>query len=126
LAAELSKCERGSGDGFVFAATLPDMETFRADLKAAGIVEVDPQGRRADFHALRHTFAKNLSRGGVAPRVAMKLMRHSDMRLTTNVYTDPELSQTEDALASLARFDGPGSAAAAAVATGTYGKEDTR
>jgi hypothetical protein len=29
-----------------------------------------------------------LARSGVSPRVAMELMRHSDMRLTTKTYTD--------------------------------------
>jgi hypothetical protein len=49
---------------------------------------VDEHGRHLDFHALRHTFATMLARAGVSPRVAMELMRHSDMRLTAKTYTD--------------------------------------
>ena len=41
-----------------------------------------------DLHALRKTFGTLLAASGVAPRVAMELMRHSDMKLTINVYTD--------------------------------------
>ncbi len=67
---------------------IPDMDQFRNDLAAAGIPYVDAQGRRADFHALRHTLATNLARCGVLPRVAMEFMRHSEMRLTNKTYTD--------------------------------------
>jgi len=67
---------------------IPDMDQYRKDLAAAGIPYVDSQGGRADFHALRHTLGTNLARCGVAPRVAMEYMRHSEMRLTNKTYTD--------------------------------------
>ena len=41
------------------------MVQFRKDLAAAGISYLDAQGKRADFHALRHTLATNLARCGV-------------------------------------------------------------
>ena len=44
--------------------------------------------RETDFHSLRHTLATNLARRNIAPRVAMQIMRHSDIRLTMNHYTD--------------------------------------
>ena len=44
--------------------------------------------RYADFHALRYTWATFLQRNGVPARQAMQLMRHSDLKLTMNVYTD--------------------------------------
>ncbi len=72
---------------------------------AARVQRVDTQGRRVDFHALRHTFATNLSRGGVTPRVAMELMRHSDMRLTMKTYTDTTQLPTREALDMLPRFE---------------------
>jgi integrase len=68
--------------------SIPDMDQFRKDLAAAKIPFMDEQGRRADFHALRHTLATNLARCGVLPRVAMEFMRHSEMRLTNKTYTD--------------------------------------
>jgi site-specific recombinase XerD len=44
-------------------------------------------GLFADFHGLRHTFITNLRDAGVDPKVAQKLARHSDIRLTLNIYT---------------------------------------
>ncbi len=61
--------------------SIPRIERFRRDLIKAGIAPKDAIGRKAVFHSLRHTFGTNLARGGVASRVAMSLMRHSDRRL---------------------------------------------
>ena len=58
-------------------------------------------GHRADFHSLRHTLATNLARAGTAPRVAMEIMRHSDMRLTAKTYTDAGLLPVADAVLKL-------------------------
>ena len=71
------------------------------DLAAAGIAKVDDRGRTVDVHALRHTFGTLLSRGGVAPRTAQQAMRHSDVRLTMNVYTDPRLLDVAGAVDAL-------------------------
>jgi hypothetical protein len=49
---------------------------------------VDPQGRYADFHALRKTFITKLLKSGVSPKMAQSLARHSDINLTMKVYTD--------------------------------------
>jgi hypothetical protein len=94
----------------VFADLLPPMDTFRADLKAAGIEFVDAQGRRADFHALRHTLATNLMLAGTSPRIAMEIMRHSDIKLTTKTYTDAgllPLAETVINLPSLTKLAKP-------------------
>lgn len=58
-------------------------------------------GLFADFHANRHTFITNLARAGVAPKVAQTLARHSDIRLTMNVYTHTDLSEKVEAVARL-------------------------
>jgi hypothetical protein len=58
-------------------------------------------GEAVDVHALRHTFGTLLSKGGVAPRTAQSAMRHSDMRLTMNVYTDPRLLDIAGAVDAL-------------------------
>ncbi|MGD9693590.1 MAG: tyrosine-type recombinase/integrase [Phycisphaerales bacterium] len=78
----------GVGPGCRVFSTTPTHRTIRADFEAAGIERLDDTGRKADFHALRHTFATELMRAGVPVRAAMELMRHSDIRLTANVYTD--------------------------------------
>ncbi len=80
---------------------MPSMITFKADLKAANIEFLDGQGRRADFHSLRHTLGTNLARAGTSPRIAMEIMRHSDIKLTTKTYTDAGLLPVSDAITSL-------------------------
>jgi integrase len=75
-------------DGKVFRIGVPTAKSLTADLITCGIKPVDSLGRIVDFHALRHTFATLLNQAGVAPRVVMELMRHSDMRLTHKTYTD--------------------------------------
>ena len=83
---------------------VPPMEQFRVDLMAARIPFEDEDGRRADFHALRHTLATNLTLAGVSPRVAMEFMRHSDLRLTHKTYTDASLLPLAEAVEKLPRF----------------------
>jgi integrase len=61
----------------------------------------DDRGRTLDVHALRHTFGTLLSKGGIAPRTAQAAMRHSDIKLTMNVYTDPALLDVRGALDAL-------------------------
>ena len=70
---------------------------------------------------LRHTLATNLSRAGVAPRVAMEMMRHSDLRLTMKTYTDSTLLPTEDVADKLPRLL-DSALVSADSATGTDGK----
>lgn len=74
---------------------------FKRDLALAGIPFLDAAGKRADFHALRHTYNTRLAVSGVSPRVAMELMRHSEMRLTTKTYTDVSLLPVAAAVQSL-------------------------
>jgi hypothetical protein len=59
---------------------------------------------RADFHALRHTLATNLALRNVAPRVAQEILRHSDIRLTMNHYTDASQLPLAEAIRSLPGF----------------------
>ncbi len=72
------------------------LRILNRDLKAAGISKRDERGRTVDVHAMRTSFGTLLSKGGVAPRTAMKAMRHSKIDLTMNVYTDPRLGKQLD------------------------------
>jgi hypothetical protein len=81
---------------------LPSMWKMKKDLKRAGI-EYENDDGRADFHSLRHTLATNLVHRNVAPRVAMEILRHSDIRLTMN-YTDASLLPLADAIGKLPAF----------------------
>lgn len=75
---------------------------LRADLEDAGIVYRDDAGRFADFHSLRHSFISALARGGVHPRVAQSLARHSTITLTMNTYTHVLVGDQTVALDALA------------------------
>jgi integrase len=88
----------------VFKGQVPRIETFRRDLAAANIPLVDESGRHLDFHSLRGTFGTRLLVSGVHPRVAQELMRHSDIRLTTKLYTDASQLPLAAGLAQLPSF----------------------
>ncbi len=75
-------------EDFAFRGLLPRIPTLKRDLIAADIPFEDARGRRIDLHSLRKTYGTMLAAAGVSPRVAMELMRHSDMKLTMGVYTD--------------------------------------
>jgi integrase len=98
------------------------------DLKLAGIPKRDERGRVLDVHALRTTFGTLLSKGGVSPRTAQAAMRHSDIKLTMQVYTDPKLLDVAGALGALPALplDGERSGCEAMRATGTDGQTTDR
>lgn len=50
------------------------------------------------FHMLRHTYATNLVKNGVSPAVAKKLLRHSNITTTLNLYTHINLNDEKEAL----------------------------
>ena len=81
------------------------LRRFQRDLKAAGILYKDAQGRIADFHALsRVTPNTHMGQLGVGERVRQEFMRHSDLRLTSAVYTDIEQLPTKAAIMLLPSF----------------------
>ena len=61
---------------------------FQRHRREAGVESIDETGRKLDFHSFRYTFATKLARQGVSQRLTQELMRHSDPRLTANLYTD--------------------------------------
>ena len=60
--------------------------------------DVDAKGQIVEFHALRHTFISNLAAGGVHPKTAQVLARHSTITLTMDRYSH---SQSDAELAAL-------------------------
>lgn len=79
---------------------VPQTKVLRGDLLRAGIPYETPEGV-ADFHALRVTYATSLARTGVSLAQAQELMRHSDPKLTANVYTRLELRDGHAAVAGI-------------------------
>ena len=76
-------------------------ELLRRDLTVAGIPYVDDQGRRFDFHALRHSFISNLASEDVHPKIAQQLARHCTIGLTMDRYTHTESERMAEAVARL-------------------------
>ncbi len=66
---------------------------------------MDDRERTVDLHALRDTFGTHLSKVGVPPRVATAAMRHSDIRLTMNIYSNPVLLGVGAAVDTLPAFE---------------------
>jgi hypothetical protein len=92
-------------------------EMFKADLEAGGIPYVDADGLFADFHCLRHTFISNLARGGIHPKVAQALARHSTITLTMDRYSHTLVEEQSAALAVLPDLSGAGQEAVRATGT---------
>ena len=87
----------------VFKMPKPDqiIDLLKADLAKAGIAYRDDAGRVVDFHALRHTFISNLAAGGVHPKTAQALARHSTITLTMDRYSHSYHGEQSAALAVL-------------------------
>lgn len=79
----------------------PRKETWRKDLEAAGIT-AEINGRVACRSCLRLTYGTHLALAGVDLRTTQRLMRHTDPKLTANVYTDPVLLDLRAAAERLA------------------------
>ncbi len=76
-------------------------KVLRVDLEAAKIPHRDGKNRLVDFHALRHTFITNLAQGGVHPKTAQALARHSTITLTMDRYSHTGREQEVQALSVL-------------------------
>jgi len=109
LADLLAWTENRPSDSRVFKVPAKLIKLLNLDLKLAGIAKRDSRGRTVDVHSLRHSFATHLSAGNVAPSTAQAAMRHSDLKLTMNTYTDPKLLAVREALNVLPalRLDAP-------------------
>ncbi len=79
---------------------LPEGRTMLRDLTKAGINQADANGRRADFHGLRHTFAKRLDATGCSHATRRALMRHNSGDQTDG-YTLAGLSEMYEAVKRL-------------------------
>jgi len=99
---------------------IPTYRTLRADLKRVGIALVT-DGRSLDFHCLRLTHATMLAVARVSVRESMAQMRHTNCRLTTEVYTDPRLIDLSAAVNKLPRITATGDDREQESATGTDG-----
>lgn len=103
-AAELAAWVKDTGKGdedLVFYVPEKPNKIFRRDLKMAGIVYKDREGRFFDFHSLRACTASYLNAHGVPPTVVMAIMRHRRPSLSMVTYNDPRIGDMRKALEGL-------------------------
>jgi len=91
-------------------------ERRRSDFLAV----IDGDGRVVDFHALRATYITMLVKGGASVKESQQLARHSDPKLTLNVYTKLGVHDLSGALDKLPNLTGDGPGQQRQRATGTY------
>lgn len=106
VAAELReylKLKHPSAPAFPMQKTRRGSEMLQKDLAAAGIPFENEHGQ-VDFHSLRHTFISTLARGGVHPKVAQTLARHSTIQLTMDCYSHTTIEGSAKALDALPDF----------------------
>lgn len=75
-------------------------QVWRVYQKAASAAEIG----RLGTHSLRHTYRSLLDSVGTPLAVQQKLMRHTDIRTTMNVYGDVITNAESEALAKIARL----------------------
>jgi integrase len=81
---------------------------------------LDANGHVVDFHALRATYITALVKGGASVKVAQQLARHSDPKLTMNVYTSLGIHDLGGALDALPNVGGSPTHTEPMRAVGTY------
>ncbi len=107
------------------AAWIQDAETDderRSRESSMFLAYRDGAGRVADFHSLRHTFITNLARGGVYPKTAQGLARHSTIMLKMDRYSHTVIGEQAAALDVLPDLDSTPEHRERQRATGTDGR----
>ncbi len=109
LAAELKSWIADTGKHstdkvFVVPSSTMVSKFFKKDLKKAGIPYQDDKGRFFDFHALRKCTGTYLRRAKVDPAISKLYLRHSDIRLTMEVYNDESLADLTEAMEAMPRL----------------------
>src|ERR1035437_4143926 len=94
-----------SPSDLVFGHGIPRASRLKVDAARVGVVYQDEQGRFADFHALRYTWATFMRMNGVSDNFARKQMRHQTIRQTDG-YTDAAQLPIYDAIKNLPRLGG--------------------
>jgi integrase len=78
---------RRSPSDLVFPNGISRASRLKVDAKRVGVACKDEQGRFADFHVLRHTWATFMRKHGIADNFAMKQIHHQSIR-QTDEYAD--------------------------------------
>ena len=94
-----------SPSDLVFPIGIPRASRLKVDAARVGVAYQDEQGRFADFHALRYTWATFMRMNGIADNFAQKQMRHQTIRQTDG-YTDAAQLPIYDSIKLLPRLGG--------------------
>jgi len=92
-----------SPSDLVFTNGIPRASRLKVDAERVGVAYRDEQGRYADFHALRYTWATFMRKHGIADNFARKQMRHQTIRQTDS-YTDETQLPIYDSIKNLPRL----------------------
>jgi|GEM_PF-4440115 len=85
----------------------PSHHTLEVDMKAVGIARgKEVAGEKGQWHRWRKGVNTQMARQGIDVDVRRKLMRHTDEKLTMDVYTDPRLLPLAQAANQLPRLNG--------------------
>ncbi len=107
LVADLkAACAGRAGDEPLLHVDVHADRRFKKDLTLAKI----PDEKALCFHSLRHTCATLLSAAGVPQRDCQTLMRHSDPKLTANVYSHSSVVGLRSGVEAVGRAIRPASA----------------
>jgi integrase len=118
-AAAMLRCDlRRARARWVRDTFCPAERRKRRDSDFLGVLDAD--GRVADFHALRATYITALVKGGASVKVAQQLARHSDPKLTLNVYTSLGIHDLSGALDALPDIGSSPTQSEPMRAVGTY------
>ncbi len=80
--------------------------TERRSRRASDFLQYcDASGHVVDFHALRASFITMLVKSGATVKVAQQLARHSDPKLTLNIYTKLGVNDLREGLEALPQFN---------------------
>jgi len=74
---------------------------LRRDCKRCGVDLEDDRGRKVGWHAFRRAVASELARSGVNPKIAQRILGHSQVSTTLKHYTDIDDGQIFAAAKSL-------------------------
>jgi integrase len=92
-----------SPSDLVFRNGIPRASRLKVDAERVGVDYKDDQGRYADFHALRYTFATFMRKNGMPDNFVRKQMRHKSIRQTDG-YTDEAQFPIYDSIKDLPRL----------------------
>lgn len=99
----LSLWKQNSKNGTLWSKD-PKLQMIRLRELMYRMFPKDANGERLSPHSLRHTFASNAIQAGVPLEIVSKLLDHSSISITLNVYAKFSQAQIDDSMAKLEKY----------------------